>query len=277
MDELLDFIVTIRPADVLDVLVVAGIFFAILAILRETRSSAALNGLIGVILGGFVLYALARILHLTATQLLFEKFWIVIVLMFLIVFQNEFRKALTDVGQLWLFRRLFARSGEHMEEVLKAVRAFSRQKVGALICIERRTPLDRYADTGTLVDALISCDLLRTIFMTYSPLHDGAVILRGDRIVAAACILPLSSNPSLSSELGTRHRAGIGLSEETDAAVIIVSEETGTISLAVRGKLERPHTIESLREALQDLLDAKRESEEEEQEKAEQSVTSQGR
>ena len=257
MDQLWDLLISVRLADLCDVAIITAIVFVLLAILRETRSSAALQGLVGVILGAIFLYGSAQLFGLTATSMLFEKFWIVIVLIFLIVFQNEFRKALTDVGQLRLFRRIFARSTEHIEEVLKAVRAFSRQKIGALICMERNTPLDSYADTGTRIDGLISSELLRTIFMTYSPLHDGAVILRADRILAAACILPLASDPTLSKDYGTRHLAAIGLSQETDAIVIVVSEETGIISLAYRGKLERNHTLDTLRKQITDLTDVR--------------------
>lgn len=257
MDQVWDVFMSLRLADVFDVAIITAIVFVLLAILRETRSSAALQGLVGVIIGAILLYGLARVFGLTATVMLFEKFWIVIVLIFLIVFQNEFRKALTDVGQLRLFRRIFARSTEHLEEILKAVRAFSRQKIGALICIERQTPLDSYAETGTRIDGLISSELLRTIFMTYSPLHDGAVIIRNDRILAAACILPLSNDPNYVKEYGTRHLAAIGLSQETDAIVIVVSEETGTISLAYRGKLESHHTLDSLRKLITDLTDAR--------------------
>lgn len=252
---------SIQVPDVFDLLIVTSLIYLLLVILRETRSSAAMRGLLGVLVSGSLLYAVARIFQLTTTRLLFERFWIVIVLIFLIVFQNEFRKALTDFGQLRVFRRFFAGGGVHIEELLKAVRTFSRQKIGALICIERRNPLKIYADTGTQIDAVISSELLRTIFVTYSPLHDGAVILRGERIIAAGCILPLSGNPTLAKDLGTRHRAAIGLSEETDSAVIVVSEETGIISLAVAGKLERHHTFETLREALQDLVDVIREDE----------------
>jgi diadenylate cyclase len=202
-----------------------------------------------------VVYAIARGFHLTATEMLFERFWIVIVLATFIIFQTELRKALIDISQWSAFRRFFISGGVAIDEVLKAVRVFSRQKIGALICIERRDPLKVYADTGVEIDGHISSELLRTIFVTYSPLHDGAVVLRGDRIVSAGCILPLSNNPTLSKELGTRHRAGIGLTDETDSVVIIVSEETGIISLATGGKLERHHTQESLREALQELMD----------------------
>ena len=261
MYEALSFITAMQRHDVLDIMIVALMIYGVLAVIRETRSSTAMRGLIGVIIAGFLLYTLARGFHLVTTTLLFERSWIVIVLIFLIVFQNEFRKALTDIGQIHVLRRFFASGGLHIEELLKAVRAFSRQKVGALICIERRNPLRVYADTGTPVDAVITSELLRTVFMTYSPLHDGAVIVRGDRIVAAGCILPLTKAPGLSKDLGTRHRAAIGLSEETDAIVIVVSEETGIISLSIEGKLERHHTQETLREALQDLIDVKQEEE----------------
>lgn len=261
MQNILSFIYAIRLADLLDIGIVTIVVYLALAVLKETRSSAAVRGLIGVVLGGFLVYTLARVLNLTATSLLFERFWLIILLVFLIVFQNEFRKALTDVGQLRVFRRFFAGDGAAIEELLKAVRSFSRQKIGTLLCIERRDSLKVYAETGTEIDSTISNELLRTIFMTYSPLHDGAVILRGGRIVAAGCILPLSSNPTLSKDLGTRHRAALGISEETDCAVVVVSEETGIISLAVQGKLERHHTQETLREALQDLMDVKDEEE----------------
>lgn len=255
MSNILHFFSSLRLADLLDIAVVTALFYTLLVVLRETRSTAAMRGVLGAIVGCFLVYTLARWTGLTATAMLFERFWIVILLALLIIFQNEFRKALMDLGQLRAFRRFFTGSALALDEVLKAVRTFSRQKVGALLCVERRDSLKVYADTGTEIDATISSELLRTIFMTYSPLHDGAVVLRGDRIVAAGCILPLSNNPTLPKELGTRHRAGLGLTDETDAAVIIVSEETGIISLAVGGKLERHHTQESLREALQELMD----------------------
>lgn len=252
---ILNFLSSFGFTDVLDIALVAALIYMVLALLRETRSDTAMRGVVGVALGGLVLYTLARLFSLTTTAMLFEKLWIVIVLAFLIVFEKDIRKALSDIGQMRAFRRFFASGGVSADELLKAVRAFSRQKVGALICIERRDSLKLYADTGTEIDGLITSELLRTLFMTYSPLHDGAVVLRGDRVVAAGCILPLSASQALDKELGTRHRAGVGLTEETDAAVVIVSEETGIISLAVGGKLERHHTQETLREALQELME----------------------
>lgn len=268
MQNLIRFFTSVTVADVFDILVVTALIYLVLRMLRETRSSTAMRGFVAVVVAGYLLYAVASSFHLTTTVMLFRQFWLLIALVFLIVFQNEFRKALTDFGQMRVFRRFFLRGGEHIDELLRAVKSFARQKVGALVCIERRNPLKVYADTGTAIDGQISSELLRTIFMTYSPLHDGAMIVRGDRIVAAGCILPLSENPSLAKDLGTRHRAAIGLTESTDAAVIVVSEETGTISLAVHGKLERHHTPETLREALQDLMDAKREDQEEAAEQA---------
>lgn len=258
MSEIARFLRTINLTDVADITIVAMIVFALLMVLRETRSPAAMKGLVGLAAVGFVLYAVARTFNFLTTTLLLEQFWVVGVLVFLIVFQNELRKALTDFGQVRVFRRLFARGGEHIDEILKAVRVLSRQKTGAIICIEQRNPLKAIAENGTMLDSLISEELLRTIFITYSPLHDGAVVVRGDRIASAASILPLSETTTLAKELGTRHRAALGLSEISDAAVIVVSEETGVISLALRGKLERQHTPETLREALLVLMDAKK-------------------
>ena len=251
-----------QVSDLLDILVVTALIYSVLRVVRETRSAAAMRGLLTLILAGVFLYVIARALNLVTTTILFERFWIVAILVFLIVFQNEFRKALTAFGQLQLFRRIFYTGGLELDELLKAVRTFSRQKIGALICIERRNPLRVYAESGTSIDAVVSTELLRTIFMTYSPLHDGAVIVRGNRIIAAGCILPLADNKREDRKtFGTRHLAALGLAEETDAAVIVVSEETGTISLALAGQLERHHTYESLKEALEDLVDVKREEE----------------
>lgn len=254
MNQVLSFIASMQLSDLVDILVVTGLIYVVLTVLRETRSQAAMLGLLGVVATGFMVYIIARLMQLTTTMLIFENFWIVIILFFLIVFQNDFRKALTDIGQMRAVRRLFSSGGAYIDELVAAARSFSRSKIGALICIERRNPLTIYANTGTTLEGRISNELLRTIFVTYSPLHDGAVIIRGDRILAAGCLLPLSARTDLGDDLGTRHRAGLGVSEETDAVVVIVSEETGIISLAAGGKLERNHTPESLREALAELL-----------------------
>ena len=251
MRALLNLIKSMNVADGVDILAVAALFYFIFSLLRGTRSNTALRGMITLLLGSFVVYFVARVANLASLTMIFRNLWIVIVLVFVVVFQNEFRKALTDLGQLRVFRALFTPSGEHVNEIVKAVRVMSTRHVGAIVALERRNVLRPYADTGTPVDAVVQGELLRTIFTPYSPLHDGAVIVSGDRVVSAACILPLTSQTDLSKELGTRHRAAIGLSEETDAVVVVVSEETGTISLAINGRLERQLTPEDLKKRLE--------------------------
>lgn len=251
-------LLTIGWADLLDIGVVASLFYVLLFLLKQTRSSSATRGVVGVIICSAALYALARWLGLTATSTLFERFWLVIALAVLIIFQNEFRKAIMDISRRSLVRR-FSRNAVPMDEVLKAIKQLSRLKEGAIICIERLDALKIYAETGTALDSVISKELITCIFKNYSPLHDGAVLIRGDRISAAGCMLPLSDSPMPDSELGMRHRAAIGLSQQTDAVVIAVSEETGTISLAVDGKFERHHTPESLKEAIQELMNVEEE------------------
>lgn len=255
MGEILLFFRTIRFTDVIDIAIITVMFYALLLVLRETRSATVLRSVLAVIVTGFLLYALGLWLNLIATILIIEKLWWILLLAILIIFQMELRKAFMSISEISAFRRLFTSRGVGVDELLKAVRSFSRQKIGALICIGRRDNLKIYTDTGVTIDAVVSSELLRTIFMTYSPLHDGAVVIRGERIVAAGCILPLTNNPTINKELGTRHRAGIGLTDETDAIVIIVSEETGTISLATSGNLERSHTLETLKDALLELLE----------------------
>lgn len=255
MGDIFLFFKTIRFADIIDIAIITGMFYCLLLILRETRSATVLRSVLAVILAGLLMYALGLWLELTATILILEKLWWILLLAIVMIFQMELRKAFMSISEIAAFRRLFTSRGVGLDEVLKAVRVFSRQKIGALICIGRRDNLKIYSDTGVPMDAVVSSELLRTIFMTYSPLHDGAVIIRGERVVAAGCILPLTNNPTINKELGTRHRAGIGLTDETDAIVIVVSEETGTISLATSGNLERHHTLESLKEALSGLLE----------------------
>ncbi len=250
MAQFLTLLQTIQIVDVVDIVIVAILFYIIFALLRETRSSVALRGLIGILLLSFIMFFAAKIFNLVAVALIFERFWVVVMLVFLIVFQNEFKKALTEVGQIKFFRQFFTGGTEFLNEVCRSVVYFSENKVGALMVIEGRNPLKVYSDTGIKMDSLITSELLRTIFAINTPLHDGAVIIRDERIVAAGCILPLTSDPNINKELGTRHRAAIGLSEETDAAIIIVSEETGTISLAIHGKLSRRETPESLKEKI---------------------------
>jgi len=259
MQQLIGLFKNFGLTDAVDVLVMTTIFFILLSLLKETRSSVALRGLIALMLIFFGGYVIATTLRLSGMAYILGNFWIVIVLIFLIVFQNDFKKALTDLGQMRIFRAFFKQSGEYLEEMVKAVEVMSLRKVGAIIAVERRNPLKVYAGTGTPLDAEVSSELLRTVFTHLTPLHDGAVIIKNNRIVAAGCILPLAEAPDISKELGTRHRAALGLSEETDAVVIVVSEETGNISLALNGTIQRNQTPEKIREQLTNLLHVSRE------------------
>ena len=233
--------------DLIEILVVAFVFYRILVVLAGTRAIQMLAGL--VLLVG--IYFLARILQLGLIRYLLETLFEFGAIAALVVFQPELRSALAHLGQnriLRFFNRL--EETEVAEEIATAVEELSRGKVGAIVAIEREMGLGEYVETGTKLQARVSASLITTIFTPYSPLHDGAVIIRGDTIVAAGAILPLTQYPVTDRSIGTRHRAALGLSEETDALVIVVSEETSTISGAVRGRLERGVGRERLMELL---------------------------
>jgi diadenylate cyclase len=234
--------------DLLEILVVAAIFYRILVLLAGTRAIQMLLGLL--LLVG--IYFVARMLNLDLLRSLLEYLFEFGAIAALVVFQPELRSALAHLGQNRLWRRFFSRleATAVAEEIAMAAEELARGQAGAIIAIEREVGLGEYADTGTPLDARVSAALLNTIFAPYSPLHDGAVIVRGDMIVAAGAILPLTQFPVSDKSMGTRHRAAIGLSEETDAVVVVVSEETSQISLAVRGNLERGLDRERLAEAL---------------------------
>ncbi|MCX7043932.1 MAG: diadenylate cyclase CdaA [Candidatus Sumerlaeota bacterium] len=255
MQEILSLIITMQPRDILDIFLVATLFYLIFLLLRESRSAVALRGMIAILVGSLIVYFCAFVMRLTALLVVFKNFWVIVILVFIVVFQHDFRRSLTQVGQLRIFRRLFSQSGRYLEEIIEAVRMMAKRRIGAIIVFERRNSLKVYAETGTRLDAQISIGLLRTIFTAYTPLHDGAVIVRDERVVAAGCILPLSSDENLSKDLGTRHRAALGLSEESDAAVVVVSEETGIVSLALNGHLRRGLSADELRDALVEELD----------------------
>jgi diadenylate cyclase len=231
--------------DLLEILVVALLFYRILILAAGTRAIQMLLGLL--LLVGT--YFLARVLNLDLLLYLLQTLFEYGAIAALVVFQPELRGALTHLGQnrlLRFFNRLegtgfFKRleQTEVAEEIASAVEELSRAKVGAIVVLEREVGLDEFAETGTPLQARVSASLLTTIFTPYSPLHDGAVIVRGDLIVAAGAILPLTQFPVSDKSLGTRHRAALGLSEETDALVIVISEETSTVSIAEHGQLER--------------------------------------
>jgi len=237
--------------DILDVLIVAFLFYRILGLVRGTRAAQMVLGL--ALLA--VLSVVAQWLQLASLDWLLGSLKTVWVIGFLILFQPELRRGLGQVGHSRFFKQ-FLRMSEtaSLGEIQKAVEAMSNKGLGAIVVIERNTGLRTYVETGTPLEAIVSAELLETIFTLPSPLHDGAAIIRGNQILAAGCILPLSTNPELERTLGTRHRAIVGLSEETDAIAIAVSQETRQISVAERGVLRRLKNPADLRSHLGGLL-----------------------
>ena len=235
---------------VIDILLVAVIIYQFLILIRGTRAVPVLVGVGGLALAFYVAHVaeLRTVNFLVGTLLPYGIFALIV------VFQNEIRHALARIGRRLTFSRVTPGIAEAYDDIVLAANLFSQSQTGALIVLEREIGLRTYIESGVPLDANLSYDLLATIFRPSAPLHDGAVIIQKDRIAAAACFLPLSMNPVLSTQLGTRHRAGIGITEETDAIAVIVSEETGSISIAVAGNIERDVTVEYLRERLSELL-----------------------
>ncbi len=241
----------------IDIAIVAYVFYRILRLISGTRAEQLLKGL--VLLLGFSV--IISYLNLTMVKWLMEKLWIIFAITLPIVFQPELRRLLEQIGRGSFFstRKMEAslnNSESMIRSISDAAAVLSRNHVGALIIITRETGIGEYMESGTDLDALVSAALLINIFVPNSPLHDGAVVISNLRIEKAACFLPLSDNPYLDSELGTRHRAGIGITEVSDALAVIVSEETGAISIAKEGKLQRHLDDRTLRDNLTEELGA---------------------
>jgi diadenylate cyclase len=222
--------------DLLDIFLVAVLFYRLLILVKGTRSAQMYVGLLIIVLVALA----AREFDLIAIRWIAEGLKTVWLIAFVILFQPELRHALAQFGRTRYFRS-FLRGDNYgvLGEVVRAVEALARERHGALVVLERNVGLRNFVETGTRLDAKVSAELLVTLFSPGSPLHDGAVILREDTVLAATCILPLSANPGTALALGTRHRAALGLSEECDAAIVVVSEETGSISVAYRGHLKQ--------------------------------------
>ncbi|MCU1284211.1 MAG: hypothetical protein JWO13_561 [Acidobacteriales bacterium] len=233
----------------LDILIVAALIYQFLVLVKGTRASQMLVGL-GAL--AVLLFLVRRgqlpVVNWAINNLLPYAFFALIV-----IFAAEIRHILAKVGRSLTFGTS-ASEGESYDDLVMAASFFAQHQIGALMVIEREIGLRTYIESGVPMDARVSYDLLATIFRPAAPLHDGAVIIQNDRIAAAACFLPLSMNPILSNQMGTRHRAGIGITEETDAIAVVVSEETGYISLAQAGHIDRNITVEELRERLGLLL-----------------------
>ncbi|MCI8633072.1 MAG: TIGR00159 family protein [Lachnospiraceae bacterium] len=237
--------------DLLDILVVAFLIYEVLKWLRKTRAWILFKGIIVVL----VVWMLASILELNITVWIFEGTLSVGILAVIIIFQPEFRRALEQLGRGNFFTRIFGESSntvteETAENLIQAMTAMSEVKTGALIAVEQKVILGEYEQTGLPIDAMVTSQLIINIFEKNTPLHDGAMIIRQNRVLAATCYLPLSENGDISKDLGTRHRAALGLSEVSDAKVFIVSEETGAMSMAYGGQIYRRITPEFIRREL---------------------------
>jgi len=242
---------TIR--DLIDIVLVAYILYRLLLLMRGTRGVQMTFGIVVLLL----FYWVTRYYRLTAIQWLLSNVLTYIVFAIIVLYQSEIRRGLAGIGKTSIWSHQHRRGNEGFEEIVMAATTLASKKIGALIVIERDIGLRNYVESGIALDAMLTYDLLVTIFSPNTPLHDGAVIVQHNRIVAAGCFLPLTLDPYLSKELGTRHRAAIGITEETDAVAIIVSEETSTISLAFGGKITRNLNGTSLRTALQNIVEGR--------------------
>lgn len=244
--------------DALDILIVSFVVYRLILNLRGTRATAIIKGLVVLVVASGV----SRLIGFPTVSWLLEQGTTVILVALPVVFYPELRRTLERLGRRSFFRPVSSLDQADLnaftDQVLRAVRWFTASTVGALIVIERDVGLEEYVETGVRIDSAVSAELLMSLFFPNTALHDGAVIIRGDRIVAAGCFLPLSDNLSLDAELGTRHRAALGVSEETDAFVIVVSEETGTLSVAVDGVLERGLSDDDLRRRLREACASER-------------------
>jgi len=238
--EVFETVQNIGIKDLIDIGIVAYVFYKIYMLLKETRAKQLVKGIMVLL----VVTQLSEWFQLHVMNWILINTMTVGLIALLIVFQPELRRALEYIGRTKLLSKSlqdleYEQLENIVDEMMESISSLSRQKIGALIVIEKDTGLSEIAESGTILDADISRGLLINIFMPNTPLHDGAIIIRNNKILAAACFLPLSDNPSLSKDLGTRHRAGVGISEKSDAFVIMVSEETGAISVAQHGKLSR--------------------------------------
>jgi diadenylate cyclase len=246
MNSLLTLLSDFRLSDALDILVVATGVYYLLLLIVEMRAYRLIAGLVFLLLASF----LARHLHLTTFEWLLTNLWTVLLIAFVVLFQPDLRRMLGRIGGGRLFGGVLGGDEPLFQEVVRGVKDLARSRHGALIVLERGDSLQSYIDTGTRMESAVTAELLSTLFTPRSPLHDGAVVIRNGRIAAAGCILPLSQNPDLSKAFGTRHRAGLGLAEETDALVVVVSEETKSISVAMAGKITPQIDAETLGEML---------------------------
>jgi diadenylate cyclase len=244
---LFDILREIRVWDVIDILLVAFILYRVFLLIKGTRAVQMVVGL-GILL---LVLIFSRWANLYTMNWLVQSFMTQIVIVILVLFQPELRRALAHMGESPIFSSLSpVESSKFLDEIVKAAVSLANRRIGALVVLERETDLRNIIEMGTEVDSKVSKELILSIFHPTSPLHDGAIIIQSGRVAAAGCFLPLTMSAAVSKDLGTRHRAAIGLTEETDGVVIVVSEERGTISLVLGGKINRDLDAVSLRRSL---------------------------
>lgn len=237
--------------NVLDILIVTFIIYRVFLLIQGTRAVQMLIGLAVLMTAFFI----SQQIELSTVNWILRNFFGALVLVIIVLFQPELRRALTYIGRSPFFEVLTSpEEAQILNSIITASISLANKKIGALIVIERETGLKNYIEGGIVIDGKITKEILSSIFLPYSPIHDGAVIIEGTRIAAAGCFLPLSLNPNISKALGTRHRAAIGLTEETDAIVIVVSEETGTISMVIGGEITQNLDGVRLRKVLEESL-----------------------
>jgi diadenylate cyclase len=246
MNNLITLFANFRFTDILDILVVAFVTYQLLLLIREVRATR--------IVLGFAILFLATVIagqfHLLTLDWLLSSLGPFFLIAFVVVFQPDLRRIITQIGRGGFWGGVFQGDAILFREITTAVRDLVKNRRGAIIVIEREDSLQSVFESGTKIEADATAELLVTLFVAHSPLHDGAVIIRGGKISAAACILPLSQNPHLSKSYGTRHRAAVGITEETDALAIVVSEENHTIAFAMAGKITPEIDVETLEEML---------------------------
>ena len=259
MQQIGGILATIGLLDIVDIVLVAFVLYKLYILIKDTRAVALLKGLVVLLVATLV----SKWLGLNVINWLLQKTMTVVMVALPVVFQPELRRALEQLGRGNLLKKSSLNEEEAqrlIDELAKTVTVLSKNKIGALIVLERETGLNDYIETGLKVDGLVSSEFLMNIFIPNTPMHDGAVVIRGNRVMAAGCLLPLTEDRSLNKELGTRHRAAIGISEQTDCIVVVVSEETGTISIAQGGRLLRYLDGESLKQKLNPLFVTKHNS-----------------
>ena len=245
-----------RFTDIIDIVCVTVFVYSFLWLAVRGRSMDVVRGITWTVLGFVCAFGVAKLLNLTTVLMLFSYFWVSIIIIIAVVFQTEIRKVILDFGRMWFVQRLiFPENIDAINLLCASVMRLSKTKTGALICLQCSDSLEQFMQFGVKMNSELSDELIRTIFTPPAPLHDGAIVIHNDKILAAMCLLPLTDRKELPTELGTRHRAAIGATENTDAVVVVVSEESGRVSLCRAGRINIGfNSIADLRTEIQRLM-----------------------